>query len=383
MRDDDIAIIGIGETESVRRTDESVRSTTLRAVLAAVEDAGLSPKDIDGIVTDSVIMPTTVPHEWISGQLGIDRGFDASISYGGAGIVASPMIARAALRDGLADYVLCYFGVDWGSRPGGPYAFHDLYPAKLAFEKPYGFNGQPSYFAMWAQRYAYEFGLQPEHLGTIAVSQRENSIRTGRGQNMKPMDMASYLAAPPVSDPLRYPDCCLISDGAVAFVLTTAERAQDAARTPVYVRGVGFGTEGITGDDVFTQKPDLLTLPGTAIARDRLRRDSGLDTTEADFAEIYDCFTISCLMQLEDLGFCGKGEAGDYVIEGNTRLEGSRPVNTHGGLLSYSYRLAAEHVTEAVRQLRGDAGGVQLAKADLGLVTGLSVPDYALLMLGR
>ena len=380
---EDIAIVGIGETQAARRSTESVRSMTLRAVLAAIEDAGLDPSDIDGIVTDSVIMPTTVPHEWISGQLGIDRGFDAAISYGGAGTVAAPMLARNALRDGSAKYVLCYFGVDWGSRPGGPYAFHDLYPAKLAFEKPYGFNGQPSYFAIWAQRYRHEFGLEPEQLGAIAIAQRENSIKTGRGQNMKPMTMDGYLGAPPISDPLRIPDCCLITDGAVAFVMTTDERAQDTPKPPVYVRGVGFGTEGITGDDVFTQKPDLLTLPASAIARDRLRRDCGLDSTDADFAEIYDCFTISCLMQLEDLGFCGKGEGGVYAAEGHTRLDGDRPVNTHGGLLSYSYRLAAEHVTEAVRQLRGEAGGVQLENPELGVVTGLSVPDYAILMLGR
>jgi acetyl-CoA acetyltransferase len=383
MSDNDIAIIGIGETESVRRSDESVRSTTLRAVLAAIEDAGLTPKDIDGIVTDSVIMPTTVPHEWIAGQLGIDRGFDGSISYGGAGIVGAPLIARSALRAGDAKYVLCYFGVDWGSKPGGPYAFHDLYPAKLAFEKPYGFNAQPSYFALWAQRYAYQFGLRREHLGAIAVSQRANSIRTGRGQNMKPMDMAGYLNSPPVSDPLHYPDCCLISDGAVAFVMTTGDRARDVPKPPVYVRGIGFGSEGITGDDVFTQKPDLMALPGAALARERLRRDSGLDSTDADFAEIYDCFTISCLMQTEDLGFCEKGEGGDFALDGHTALGGSMPVNTHGGLLSYSYRLGAEHVTEAVRQIRGEAGDVQLTKADLGVVTGLSVPDYAILLLGR
>jgi acetyl-CoA acetyltransferase len=352
-------------------------------VLAAIEDAGLSPKDVDGIVTDSVVMPTAVPHEWIAAELGVDRLFDATISGAGAGTVGAPLLARMALREGLARTVVCYFGVDWGTRPGGPYAFHDMYPAKMAFEKPYGFNAQPSYFGLFANRYRHEYGLRPEHLGAVAVSQRENSIKTGRGQNMKPMTMADYLDAPMVSDPLRYPDCCLISDGAAAFLMTGGERARDCAKRPVYVRGVAFASEGLNGDDMFTQRPDLLTLPSVAAARRQVERDSGLSLEDVDFAELYDCFTVSCLMQLEDLGFCKKGEGGDFALAGHTRLDGELPVNTHGGLLSYSYRLAVEHVTEAVRQLRGEAGAVQLEDPELGIVTGLTVPDFALLLLGR
>jgi len=330
-----------------------------------------------------VVMPTTVPHEWVAAQLGADRSYDGCISYAGAGIVAAPLLARQALEQGLAKYVVCYFGVDWGSRPGGPYAFHDMYPAKMAFEKPYGFNAQPSYFGLFANRYAHDYGLQPEHLGAIAVSQRENSIRTGRGQNMKPMTMEDYFKTPLVTDPLRYPDCCLISDGAAAFVMTTADRAKDARKAPVWVRGVGFASDPINGDDVLTQKADQLTLPGVARARRLVEQDAGIPLDQVDFAELYDCFTMSCLMQLEDLGFCGKGEGGDFALAGHTRLDGKLPVNTHGGLLSYSYRLAVEHVTEAVRQLRGEAGAVQVKDAEVGIVTGLSVPDYGILMLGR
>ena len=380
---DDIAIVGIGETPPLRRSDKDVREMTLDAVLAAIDDAGLSPKDVDGIVTDSVVMPTSVPHEWIAAELGVDRCFDATISGAGAGTIGAPLLARMALREGLAKNVVCYFGVDWGSRPGGPYAFHDMYPAKMAFEKPYGFNAQPSYFGLFAHRYMHDYGLRQEHLGAIAVSQRENSIKTGRGQNMKPMSMDDYLNAPLVTDPLRYPDCCLISDGAAAFVMTTGERARDCAKRPIYVRGVAFASDGLNGDDMFTQRPDLLTLPSVAAARRQVEKDSGVSLDDIDFAELYDCFTVSCLMQLEDLGFCGKGEGGDFALDGNIRLDGRLPVNTHGGLLSYSYRLAVEHVSEAVRQLRGEAGGVQLDGPELGIVTGLTMPDFSLLLLGR
>lgn len=378
-----IAVIGIGETAPARRSERDLRDLTVEAVLAAIADAGLQPHEIDGIVSDSLIMPATVSHEWLAGQLGITRTFDAATSYGGAGTVAAPLLARMAIEQKLATNVLCYFGVDWGSLPGGPYAFHDAYPGKLAFEKPYGFNGQPSYFALWAQRYAYEYGLPAEALGGIAVTQRANAIRTGRAQNQRPLSMDDYVSAPLISDPLRYPDCCLISDGAAAFVMTAAARAVDAPRPPVYVKGVGFGSDHLTGDDVFTQKPQMLTLPGVQAAREQVERAAGMSVTEVDFAELYDCFTISCLMQLEDLGLCSRGEGGAFVASGNTRLTGSMPVNTHGGMLSYSYLLGAEHVIEAVRQLRGEAGDNQVTGVEHGLVSGLSVPDYGLLLLGR
>lgn len=380
---DDIAIVGVGETPPARRSSTDLRSSTVDAVLAAIADAGLRPTDIDAIVTDSLVMPNTVPHDWIAAQLGVDRCFDGSISYGGAGTVAAPLLARSALEQGLADYVLCYFGVDWGSRTGGPYAFHDMYPAKREFEKPYGFNAQPAYFALIANRYAHEYGLNDEDLGAIAVAQRANSRLTGRGQRQDALSMDDYLDADMICDPLRYPDCCVISDGAAAFVMTTAERAADCAHPAVHVRGVGFGSSAISADAVFTQNADFLALPGVAQARARAERESGMSVSDVDFAELYDCFTISCLLQMEDLGLCERGGAAKFLTAGEHRLGGRLPINTHGGLLSYSYLLGAEHVVEAVRQLRGEAGAVQVAGARTGLVTGLSVPEYAILVLGR
>jgi acetyl-CoA acetyltransferase len=378
-----IAIIGAAETHAVRRSDLPVRALVMEAVRAAIADAGLMPEDIDGIVTDDLVMPATVPHEWVASELGCELRWSGSLSALGAGSVAAPKIARDALQRGAAKYVLCYFGVDWGTRPGGPYAFHDGYPSKVALEKPYGFNGQPLYFSLMANRYRHQYGLRDEHLATIALNQRSNSIRTGRGQNMRPLTMEDYLAAPRVSDSLRYPDCCLITDGAAAYLMTTAERAIDAPHRPVYVKGVGIGVGVLDSTDAITQTPNLAALPAVDIARAEAEREAGTSLEDLDFAEIYDCFSISCLMQIEDLGFCAKGEGGDYVLEGHTALDGSLPVNTHGGLLSYSYLLAIEHVIEAVRQLRGEAGDVQLDDPELGLITGMTAPDYSVLILGR
>ena len=380
---DPICIVGIGETPAVRRSTKNIRRMVMDAVLAAIDDAGLAPSDIDAIVTDAGIMPNTVPHEYVAGQLGMDRSFDAALSYGGAGIVAAPMLAEMAIRSGRAEVVLFYFGVDWGTRPEGPYGFHDLYPAKLAFEKPFGFSGQPSYFALWARRYMHEYGLTEDDLAQIAVNQRRNALLTGRSQAKAPLSHDGYMASRMISDPLRQADCCLITDGAGAFIMTTAERARDLAKPPVKVLGTGFATEAITGDDVFTQKPELLRMPGAGPASRRACEQAGVDLGDIDFAEIYDCFTISCLMQVEDLGFCAKGEAAHFIREKGTAVDGGFPINTHGGLLSYSYRLGIEHMVEAVRQLRGEAGAGQVRNARLALVAGLSVPDYGVAILGR
>ena len=379
----EIAIVGVAETAPARRAETGLRGLVIEAVLAALADAGIEAGEGDGIVTDSLIMPATVPHDYVSGQLGIQRRFDAAISYGGAGIVAAPLLAEAAIRSGQASVVVVYFGVDWGTRADGPYGFHDLYPAKLAFEKPYGFNGQPAYFALWARRYMHEFGADERHLAAVAVAQRRHAIVNGRAQAMRPLTEADYFQARLIADPLRVPDCCLISDGAGAYVLTSAARARDCAKRPVQVLGAGFAAGPETGDDVFTQHADLLSFPAAAEAAEAACRRAGIGLEAVDFAEIYDCFSISVLLQLEDLGFCAKGEAGPFVAEGHTGLGGRLPVNTHGGLLSYSYRLGIEHVVEAVHQLRGEAGRAQVAGAEIGLVGGLSIPDYGVLLLGR
>lgn len=383
MKSSTSAIIGIGQTPPARRSPHGVRRLVVDAALAAIADAGLTPSDIDGMVSESVLMPTTVPRDWLAAQLGIVRGFDASLSYGGAGTVGASLLAREGLRQGLCRNVLIYFGTDMGSKVGGPYSFHDTYPAKRAYEMPAGYDAQPLYFALMAARYRHEYGLSEEELGAFAVNAREYAVRAGVGQKTKPLSIQQYLDTPMLSDPLRFEDCCLISDGAVAFVVTLEERANDGPHRPVYIRGVGFGSEATSGEDVFSQRKNYLSLPGVAQALAAVERDAQMSVTEADFAEIYDCFTISCLVQLEDLGFCERGTAGAFALAGETRLGGRLPVNTHGGLLSHSYLLAAEHVVEAVSQLRGDAGPNQVQGARLGLVSGMSPPDYALMLLGN
>lgn len=379
----DIAIVGVGQTRPVRRSDRDLRALVTEAVQLALEDAGIEPREVDGVISDGVIMPASVPREYVAAQFGMTRRFDGGMSYGGAGSVCAPLLARMALDAGLADVVVYYFGVDWGSRDSGPYGFHHIYPAKIAFEKPVGFNGQPSYFALWARRYMHEYGLTQADLAAIATTQRTSAMRNDRAQLQKPLSIADYLASRMISDPLRAADCCVITDGAAAFVMTRLDRARDCRKRPVRVLGCGFASEAMTADDVFTQKPQQLTIPGAREACGRALGEAGIGLDAVRFAEIYDCFTISCLMQIEDLGFCRKGEAGAFIREKGIGIDGALPVNTHGGLLAHSYLLGAEHVVEAVRQVRGEAGAAQVKDAEVGLVSGLSVPDYGVLLLGR
>ena len=379
----EIAIVGIGQTPPVRRSTKPIRHLAIEAVQLALDDAGIAPGDIDGVITDGVIMPHTVPREFIAAQFGMTRSFDGGVSFGGAGVACAPELAKLAISAGKAQTVLFYFGVDWGSRVSGPYGFHDMYPAKMAFEKPYGFNAQPSYFALWARRYMHEYGMTDVDLAAIAISHRENAILNPASQARTPMSLESYRAARMIADPLRVPDCCLISDGVGAFIMTSVERARDLRQPVVKVLGSSFASEPWSGDDIFTQQREIFRVTGAEAACQRALREADIMIADVDFAELYDCFTVSVLMQLEDLGFCGRGEAPDLVRERGIGVHGGLPVNTHGGLLSHSYLLGVEHVIEAVRQLRCAAGAAQVGKADIGLVGGWSIPDYGVLLLGK
>ena len=383
MRVQPIAIAGIGSTHPVRRSSKGLRALVVEAIEAALADAGLEPGEVDGVVSDGLVMPSTVPRDWVAAQFGFERNYDGGMSFGGAASAAAPIHAQLAIASGLAKVLVYYFGVDWGTRVSGPYGFHDLYAAKSAFEKPYGFLAQPQYFALWARRYMHEFGLTERDLATIAVTQRQNALLRPFSQATQPMTYDDYFAARMVSDPLRVPDCCLITDGACAFVMTSLERARDLAKPPVRVLGTGFGSEPISGDDVFTQPGGMMRIPGARAATEKALKQAGITLADVDFAELYDCFTISCLLQLEEIGFCKRGEGAAFIREKGIGIDGGLPLNTHGGLLSHSYLLGVEHVVEAVRQLRGEAGPAQVKGAEVGLVGGLSNPDYGVMILGR
>jgi acetyl-CoA acetyltransferase len=285
------------------------------------------------------------------------------------------------------------FSVDWASRrgemAGGPGVFHAQERMKASLEVPFGWFPQPVYFATIARRHMHEYGTRAEQLGAIAVACRRHANgHPGAVLRERPLSLDDYLGRPMLVDPLRVEDCCLISDGGGAYVMTSAERARDCRHPLVSVLGVGEGRSA-TGtywsqQAAFTSTPQVFSAP-PAFAM------AGLGPADVDVLALYDPFTIVALMQIEDMGFCAKGEGGAFV-EG-TRLHfdgrgpearpaGRLPLNTHGGLLSHAYVLGISHVVELVRQLRGEAAN-QVAGARVAVYGGYTGAMASTLVLAR
>lgn len=324
------------------------------------------------------MMPVAVPQEVVAGTLGIDSYWSGSSSFGGAGIAGAIQAASNAITLGQASVVISYFGIDWGRSPGAAYGAMEASasPADL-IELPHGFYGQPTHFAAIARRYASEHGVDLDDLlGPIAVQHRRNAIANGAAQRMEPLSLEDYLALDPISEPLRVPDCCILTDGAAAIVMTAADRAEDLPTSPAHIRGAAVRGSRVGLDDFFSQNPDYLSLPPARAAVTEALSSAGASLDDVDVAELYDCFTISVVMQLESIGWCRPGTAIDLVAGGaGIAVDGQLPLNTHGGLLSHSYLLGMSHVVECVRQVRGTAAH-QVADVNLGLVGLLSASHY-------
>ena len=369
----DACIIGVGDTTYCRKpgSGKSDLELNLEAMVRAISDAGLQPSDIDGIMPFS----RQGNAEEYAANLGCaNQRFAATVNMGGAGSVAGIVTAAAALEAGLADYVLLtagmngYSGVsmlDWepGSDPSlpGEVIQRDYYV-------PHGFTVPAQWYSLIARRHMHEFGTKPEQLGAIAVAMRkhaqlnDNAVMRGRT-----MTLEDYLASPMIADPYRMFDCCIETDGCAAVVMTTAERARDSAKTPVRLLGGAFA-QPYPADEI-TNREDIFRT-GLTMAAPEAFAKAGVTPADADFAMVYDCFTFEVLQQLEEAGFCDRGEGGHFVENGRIELGGELPVNTHGGLLSEAHVVGMNHVVEAVRQLRGEAEGRQIADAEIGVVTG-------------
>jgi acetyl-CoA acetyltransferase len=376
-----VAIVGVGESEQSRRSGQSPSWLSRIAVDRALCDAGLDYADVDGFVIEGLTTPRETPIDEMARSLCLpSRPFSAQGSIAGAGIVGAPQLASMAIESGLASVVVTYFGITLDAVAGSAYAVHAEDPWKAAFEMPAGFYGQPAYFGAIAQRYDYEYGLAPEHLHAVASAARAHAARTPGALRPGPLTLDDYRASPMVAEPLRKADCCLTNDGAIAYVMTSLERARDLRKPPVVVGGVEISSASVSMSEYFTQSPNYLSTPAS-LSGPRAMAQAGVTPSTVDVAELYDCFTITTIMQLEDLGFAERGSGGHFAIEAGIGPGGQLPVNTHGGLLAHSYMLAGNHVIEAVRQLRGERGDGQVNGAEVALVTGLGIPDHASLVL--
>jgi acetyl-CoA acetyltransferase len=379
---DAASIVGIGETRYERKSDRPVEALVFEAVEKACADAGIKPSDIDGIcaqplVGDGVRMPM-VQENFGMADL---KYFSMAEIGAGAGLVNAVANATMALEAGLCDYVLSWFSNVWGSMSFAPGDSHDAQPNKRDFETPFGWYGQPAHLAMCARRHMAEFGTRSEQLGAIAVKLREHAGLHGNAVFTAPITLDDYLASRYVAEPLRLYDCCVISDGATAFVMTRPDRAKDAPGPSVNVKGFGLATDHRSY--YWAQQPDL-THTLAVHSAPRAYAMAGVGPQDVDFMQCYDCFTWVVLSTIEDHGFCAKGEGGPFV-EGGGRIgiHGELPINTSGGMLSQVYQMGNNHLCEAVRQLRGTAGATQIPGPEIGVVGGYSGIAYGTLVLGQ
>jgi acetyl-CoA acetyltransferase len=376
-------IVGVGETSLGRHPDRSTLDLQSAAARAALRDAGLGLGDVDGVIAcASRTGPTLMPGLVLAELMGIRPSFCSTSAMGGASACQMVELAALAIEGGLAHTVLVVAGenrlsgmstdesVALNARIGHP-----------EFETPYG-PLIPAFYALIARRHMEELGTTPEQLAAVAVAARRHAGLHPGAHCRDPITVEDVLRSKMIADPLHLLDCCLISDGAGALVVTSADRAKSAGPK---VRLLGFG-EGHTHEHIFAAPS--LTQSGAKDSGLRAFRMAGLGPEDVDVALLYDCFTITVLVELEDLGFVPRGESGRFAALGHIALGGKLPVNTHGGLLSHGQPGAAGgifHITEAVRQLRGQAVGRQVEGARIALVHGNSgaMSAHVTLLLGR
>lgn len=376
---DRCAITGIGATEFSSQSGRSVAALAAEASLAAIADAGLSPVEIDGVVRSDY---DTVHHSDIGQWLGLNRlTFWGITGTGGASPCGMIGQAVAAIMSGQARNVLVYRALNGrsGLRLGKGTAIQQSDGAHRVggrgtldeFFLPYGLMAPGQLYAMYARRHMLEYGSTADDLASIAMTiRRRANANPAAMMAGRTMSINDYYQSRMISDPLRLFDYCLESDGACAVVVTAAERASDAPQPTVLVRAVSQGTVSeMQGGKVFPalMRPDLLANPSRFVGRELYRR-AGIGPDEIDVAQLYDCFTITVLLQLEDYGFCARGEGGSFASSGAIDIVGSLPINTAGGNLSEAYIHGMNHIVEGVRQMRGQSTS-QVPAAQTCLIT--------------
>jgi acetyl-CoA acetyltransferase len=358
-----VIIAGAAETRELGKLPgQSTLGLHVESALNAVADAGLTMKDIDGIATVSAPGPVQVAH-----ALGIYPDWLDGTGVGGTSFLLHVRHAVAAIRAGYAKTILITHGESGRSRVGVPRRGLDAASPLGQFEVPYGTLGPTTTFTIPALRYMKDYGLTHEQLAYVAVAQRQWAAKNPRAMFRDIISVEDVLASRMVAYPFHLLECCLVTDGGGALVVTSAERASGLAKPPVHVLGTGEASETpmISQMIDFTESQMFRRAGRTAFA------EAGITTADVDHLMIYDAFAHVPIYGLEALGFVGKGEAGPFIAAGNTEPGGSLPLNTNGGGLSYThtgmYGMFA--IQEGVRQLRGEAAA-QVDSPEISVVLG-------------
>ena len=375
------AITGVGETSYVRGSPHSAFELQIIASLAAIRDAGLDPKDIDGVIPIGI---TGAPAEAFVTNFGIpDLRFSTVVPMGGASGLGSVQCAVAAIQAGICNHVLIPAGrnVTVGARAGARIHSMPQFHLVTEYELPQGAIAPAQLYAPMARRHMELFGTTSLQFAEIAVTMRAHAALNDNTVMKKPITVADHQSSRMIADPFRLLDCSLESDGGAALIVSATDRARDMRQPVVRILGIGEGHPDSPSS--ITHRSDMTRL-GIAKCAPRVFGNAGVGHGDIDVAEIYDCFTYIVLCQLEDMGFCGKGDGGPFVENGRLRLGGALPTNTHGGLLSQGHMLGMNHIVELVRQLRGQAGRGQVTGAEIGLVTGYGdMGDGAMAIMAR
>ncbi len=382
------AIAGIGATEFSKNSGRSELQLAAEAVFAALDDAGLTPQDVDGMVTytQDANQEIAVAREIGAGDL----TYFARVHYGGGAACGTVMQAAMAVATGAARTVVCYraFNERSGRRFGQPDAGLGAEPSsqglEMSWHVPYGLMTPAAWVAMFAQRYLHTYGATSEDFGRVAVAMRRHAATNPAAWfYQRPITLAEHQASRWVVEPLHLLDCCQESDGAVALVVTSAERARDLRRSPAVITAAAQGSGA--GQMMMTSyyRDDMSGLPEMSVVGRGLWEMSGLSPADIQTAILYDHFTPFVLAQLEELGFCGRGEAKDYLRDGGIELDGRLPVNPHGGQLGEAYIHGMNGIAEAVRQIRGTSVNQVSGVRNVLVTAGTGVPTSGLILSGN
>ncbi len=384
---DKAAIAGIGATEFSKDSGRSEMSLAVEAVTAALKDAGLEPDEVDGYSVFSMDNnPAIEVNRYIGGG---DLRFFGRVHYGGGAACATVLQAAMAVATGVANTVVCYramnersmqrFGAGVQGRPPMPTAES----AHFGWYAPYGLLTPASWVAMSARRYMHEYGATSEDFGRVSVADRKHAATNPAAWFYKqPISLEDHQRSRWIIDPLRLLDCCQESDGAVAVVVTSAERARDLRQPPAMIRAAAQGASHEQQMMTGFYADSITGLPEMGLVAKQLYATAGLTPDDIQTAIIYDHFTPFVLTQLEEFGFCKKGEAKDFIRDGNIEFGGRLPINTHGGQLGEAYIHGMNGISEAVRQVRGTAVNPVKDVENVVVTAGTGVPTSGLI-LGR